>query len=242
MHTRMKCLDNKKEIFNNKRYYAKLFSEGRESLERLLLTSYENGTMTRACCAGHTDEKITTSYVYFRSDKKDLKLFSSISEYINNTDLREYCVSLEESKFGLKDLNKYFLGIYVAYDKADLVYDAITELIKNNKNNTVTTEYETVKALKQSLLSLRSILSDPLSFSSVQAEQIKNNIFNMDIETGNHLSIHKKWPDESDYISKPMDVLIKKVYDGKLSVTDLVGTYTYEDKKQLKELQRVLKR
>lgn len=247
MRSSMKCIDNRKEIMENKHYYSKLFSEGRESLERLLLACYENGTMTRACCAGHEEDDNRSSYVYFRSGKKDLDLFSNISEHIRNNDLKNYCMVKEEIKLGLKDLNKYFLGLYVRYDKADLVYDALTEIVKNSKNNGVSTEYETIMALKKYLyIARRGLLQEIKTGHSdvynIQTEQIQHNFFKVYMPRGKHLTIFGRYPTDSDYIVRPIEQLTRKIYDKKVSVTELIGTYGYEESKQLEELQKVLRR
>ncbi len=246
MRSTMKCIDNKREIIAHKHYYAKLFSEGRESLERLLLAAYENGTMTRACCAGHTEENITSSYIYFRSAKKDLKLFSSISDYINNSDLKDHCMTTEEIKLGLRDLNKCFLGIYADYDKADLVYDTITEMIKTKQDESDLLEYKTIIALKQRLLNLRkNLISEYIKgepdISSISIEKSKNDFMKIGIQAGNYLHIFGHY-EEKDYYITEIENLTRRVYDKRVSLPNLIGTYVYEDKEELKELQKALKR
>ena len=245
MRSTMKCIDNKREIMEHKKYYAKLFSEGRESLEKMLLAAYDNGTMTRACCAGHIDNKITSSYIYFRSQKKDLKLLSSISKRINNSGLKDYCMTTEEIKLGLRDLNKYFLGVHIDYDKADLVFETITELIKNKEQDD-SLEYETIIALKECLLNLRrNLLSEYLTgwpdVSSIEIRRIKNDIFNSGISTGKHLHIFGRHQENDFYVAE-MEDLTRRIYDRKVNLPDLIGTYVYEDDKELKELQKALKR
>ncbi|MBQ6546432.1 MAG: hypothetical protein IJL74_00345 [Bacilli bacterium] len=246
MRSTMKCVDNKREVIKNKHYYAKLFSEGRESLERLLLTSYGNGTMTRACCAGHMEESINESYIYFRSTKKDLGLFSTINNYINNSELKDICVLREEIKLGFRDLDKYFLALYTPYDKADLVYDKMSKLIKDNANSDkVSTEYETIIALKHSLCNLKSRLATQLKkgyydIASIEAAQI--NYPFVDYSVSKQLQIIKPYYADMDYSVKDLEELTKRIYDRQISDTDFAGIYEYQDNKQLVELQRVLKR
>ncbi len=246
MRSSMKCVENKRKVMENKYYYAKLFSEGRESLERLLLTSYDNGTMTRACCAGHMEDSISESYIYFRSTKKDLGLFSTINNYINNSELKDICILREEIKLGFRDLDKYFLALYTPYDKADLVYDTISKLIKDNANSDkVSTEYETIIALKHSLCNLKSRLETRLKkgyydVTSIEATQANYSFLGDPVSK--QLQIIKLCYADMDYSVKDLEELTKRIYDRQISDTDFAGIYEYQDNKQLVELQRVLKR
>ncbi len=80
-----KLTDEKKEEM------ATLFSEGNEDLKNLLLTMWNNGIQTYACCAGHDKSEAKTvggmvesvnPYIYFDvknlSEKQQLKLYKSL--------------------------------------------------------------------------------------------------------------------------------------------------------------------
>lgn len=62
---------------------ARDFSEGNESLKKLLLYCFENGIQTRACCAGHEDKK-QSPYITFEFNEKNLQAIIKIIQRFAN--------------------------------------------------------------------------------------------------------------------------------------------------------------
>ena len=59
---------------------AAIFSEGDDKLQKVLLTIWEKGIMTNACCKGHDDER--HAYISFVINENSKKLIQKTLEYL----------------------------------------------------------------------------------------------------------------------------------------------------------------
>lgn len=246
------CLESKREIMANKEKYAKMFSEGRKSLEDLLLTCYEHDIMSQACCSGHTfiDDFCEDSYLYLKLKKKDLDIISDIIREYKKTNLKKMC-DIEEDIQTYSGFKKYFgFCVRCDFDDADDVYAKLTEIINNSEhNNKVRLEYEVLGLLKSELLNFRKRKLPLYSRGKYEAggitlAQTRGGDYYR--KAGNYLDIYRTTSIAADdFISfdEPIDIeeLTKYIYDhSDVDYTELVGRYKYESYRQLNDLKKVL--
>lgn len=103
------------------------FSEGSDSLYRLLKYCYDNHIPTHACCKGH-ENSISKPYIsFYVTDKVQM---SSLIECMMN--------SYESESFAceITNFDQLKLGVYcLDLDKGNYFFDLITSSLKNSKNN-----------------------------------------------------------------------------------------------------------
>ena len=239
------CFSNKKELMANKEKYAKLFSEGRESLEQLLLTCYNNNIMSHACCSGHIiDNYETLSYVYLRLCKRDLGIISNIINEFKNSNLREVCDVEESIKtfFPFRDYYGFIVRTY--FDTADMVYERISNIINAGNKQNVSLEYEVLGLLKKELLEFRRKVLPKYSKDEHQAsivDIVQSGTIDEPINYIKISSIALQILPNSKEKTIDLDLLTKYINDhDDINYTDLIYAYNYEDDKQLEELKRVL--
>ena len=134
-------LEEMKNILLDKDNYAKKFAEGNIDLENALLSLWDKGYCTTACCAGHETVE-TESYiynndpaivVYYENDvEKEISLISSLDKNnIKSIDIfsEHNCITFT----GIKD-NKslFFKDFSKDYDKFDDNYKLLMEFSLNN--------------------------------------------------------------------------------------------------------------
>lgn len=237
---------NKKVLMTHKEKYAKLFSEGRKSLEDLLLTCYNNDIITHACCSGHLTDHIedSISYIFLKPNKKNLNIVSNIINEFKNSDLREIS-DIEESIKTFSPFRDYY-GFIVRtyYETADEVYSRLIDIINNATKTNVSIEYEVLEYLKKELLKFRKKVLPKYSKDKLQASCV-DIIQSGDLDSiSNCLQIYsidfQCFPiDEEHFID--LDVLTKYINDhDDVNYTDLICKYKYEDDQQLQELKKVL--
>lgn len=78
----MNSVISTEDINNNIDYYAKEFSEGNPTLEKLLKDMWNRGYETIGCCTGHEDDETAKPYIAFKvnNKKQTLNLISSINK------------------------------------------------------------------------------------------------------------------------------------------------------------------
>ena len=246
------CLENKKIIMNNKKEYAKMFSEGRESLEKLLLACYEHDIMSQACCSGHLYDNncFEESYLYLKLKKNDLDIISKFISLYKNTDLKRYC-DLEED-INVRSKFKDYFGFCVRsdFDDADDVYYKLIDVINNSEHNYKNCiEYEVLELLKNEILSFRKRKISKHSKGKYEvggvtlAQNRGNDIYK---NSGNYLDIYRLvniYPNDYAIFNNLVDIeeLTKHVNDHRIvDYTELISRYKYESDRQLNELKNVL--
>ena len=92
------------EVINkDKIKYAHEFSEGNETLEKCLLTFWNEGFETIGCCNGHDDHK---SYIGFKLDDKAIRLLSNIQKQnIKITFVSLFNKEKQNIHFSIKEIN-----------------------------------------------------------------------------------------------------------------------------------------
>jgi len=246
------CLEKKRELMANKEYYAKMFSEGRESLEKLLLTCYEHDIMSQACCSGHVfiDDTCEDSYLYLKLKKRDLDIISEIIRTYKKTNLKKIC-DIEEDIQTYSGFKKYFgFCVRCDFDDADDVYAKLIEIINNSEhNNKVRLEYEVLELLRSELLNFRKRKLPRYDRGIYEAggitlSQTRGGEYYR--KAGNYLDIFRTTsiaPDDFISFDEPIDIeeLTKYIYDhSDVDYTELVGRYKYESYRQLNDLKKVL--
>lgn len=108
-----------KIINHNKAKYAYDFSEGNKSLEKCLLTFWNNGFETIGCCKGHDDYK---AYIGFKLNDKAIRLLSNIKKRnIKITFVSLFNEKNREINFTIKDINN------------DNMFDDILKMYNSNQ-------------------------------------------------------------------------------------------------------------
>ena len=244
---RMECLENKKEIMNNKEYYAKYFSEGRKSLEKLLLSCYERNIMTQACCSGHKDNMYfggySDSYVFMKLNKSDLGLASTILDECRKGDLKDICFVQEEIQNDPSFKNEFLLYIRCNYMFADLMYDRLINIISGSDNKDLSLEYQLLVLLKNVFLKRRQKYTNHSTLSSMSLFQIGD--LNSLFVPGNYIKFETNGDVIADLPNNKnvgdIETVIKYINDcSHIDYDVLKGKYQYEDDKQLYELKNVL--
>ena len=103
-------------INQNKAKYACDFSEGNKSLEKCLLTFWNNGFETIGCCSGHGNHK---AYIGFRFNDKTIKLLSNIKKQnVKITFVSLFNERSREINFTIKEIDNdnMFDDILKTYD------------------------------------------------------------------------------------------------------------------------------
>lgn len=248
------CLEKKREIMAHKEEYAKMFSEGRESLEKLLLTCYEHDIMSQACCSGHLleDNYFEESYLYLKLRRKDLDVFSKIISLYKKNNFKKLC-DLEESILTDSNCRDYFgFCIRCDFDDADDVYSRLIDVINsadNSKGSSISIEYEVLELLKQELLKFREKKVPKYGRGKFEVcgatlAQTRGGIIYPD--AGKYLDIFRTvtiHPDDVSSWDNPIDIeeLTKYINDHTdVDYTDLIARYRYESSRQLNDLKKVL--
>ena len=129
------------EILKNKEQYAKEFSEGDPSLEKVLKLLWNEGFETIGCCAGHPDKKIKP-YVGIRlkNIEKAINLLSSLDKkdvhisFVSFKGLNSFAIRKN------KDENA-FENILKSYNKKGTKEDEVLKTITNKILNRKSEDY-----------------------------------------------------------------------------------------------------
>lgn len=118
-----------KIINQNKVEYAYDFSEDNKSLEKCLLTIWDNGFETIGCCKGHDDYK---AYIGFKLNDKAIRLLSNIKKRnIKITFVSLFNEKSREINFTIKDINNdnMFDDILKTYNSNQKIDEDIKSII-----------------------------------------------------------------------------------------------------------------
>ena len=122
---------------NTQREYAEDFSEGSESLQRLLLSLWERGVRTVGCCAGHEHEDPETNVIPYISFELNRWIPQQMIEFFAALK-REFGekVSITYLSKGIKDtVGIYFSGFASSsktiMQEREKVFDFINDAIAN---------------------------------------------------------------------------------------------------------------
>ena len=130
----------------HKQEYAKIFSEGNKSLERLLLKLWDNEIKTIACCSGHT---ITTA-------KKDVCIFG-IKLYQKEVSHDEWMDHMQNTKYNLYTQNKEG---YISIDADNIKNQQLfIETLKNMTNNHV--------SITHNMISIHNYVNEAIFFDKL---------------------------------------------------------------------------
>ena len=246
------CLEKKSELMAHKEEYAKRFSEGRKSLEKLLLTCYEHDIMSQACCSGHLldDDYFEESYLYLKLKKADLNTISKILKLYKRAALKKICDMEEDIHMDSHFKNYFGFCIRCDFDDADDVYYKLIDVINSDsKESDISIEYEVLELLKRELLNFRKRKLSGHKHGKFEAGGVKlaqNRGGLIYSEAGNYLDIFRTvtiCPNDTASWDNPIDIeeLTKYINDHyDVDYTDLISRYRYESVQQLKELKKVL--
>lgn len=119
--------------------FAHQFSEGNKALEYLLLYCFNNGIMTRGCCAGH--KGVFNPNIYFDLNKDQVFLASSIFENVLKNKLGSHC----DFHIFLGDNDNYLVSCHIDDIKYNSIFfETIHETIKRNINTKNKSNYNCI--------------------------------------------------------------------------------------------------
>ena len=108
-HVHMEFYDKSVDMEN----LAEDYSEGDDKLKKVLLSLWDNGIITTACCKGHDDGRI--AYLSFAINDRIKKIIQATSEYLY---LQDGKIELDFESNG-KDYNSFTVYMVNSKDKED---------------------------------------------------------------------------------------------------------------------------
>ena len=110
--------------YENKEKLATYFSEGNDSLKKLLLECWDNRIGTISCCAGHSESE--HSYISFNVDSLSIPFISSILSEVKSLNLDIKTMSFSNNS----DNKNLVFSIYSDYKNSDNFFNKLNDIFK----------------------------------------------------------------------------------------------------------------